>query len=338
MPHRASGGAVFVDARSQALLTHVQRVAPSEASILLWGESGSGKQTLARHVHALSRQAAGPFRGVNCGACPAGQLEHAMLGYEKGAFRGAFSAAAGWFETASGGTLFIDEVPRLPLHLQARLLHVLQSGEVTRLGGRAPVTVQVRLIAATNCDLAHAVEDGTFREDLYYLLRVAPLHVPALRERPGDILPLAEHFIERYRARLNYPPVTLCPETRQLLLQHAWPGNIRELENAVHHAMLLSQGSVLTPTCFALAHRVAPADAATGTAPRAALVAQLETALRQLYEALPGEVAELVERSLFRTAFAHSRHNQVKTAQLLGLSRNVVRGRLIAHGEIDALK
>lgn len=338
-PRRSGGSAVFVDTRSQALRAHAQRVAPSDASILLWGESGTGKKTLARHVHALSRHAAGPFHGVNCGACPTGQLEHEMLGYEKGAFRGAFSASAGWFEAASTGTLFIDEVQRLPLSLQARLLHVLQTGEVSRLGGRAPVPVQVRLIAATNCDLARAVEEGTFREDLYYLLRVAPLHVPALRERPGDILPLAQHFIERYRARLNYAPVFLSAEAEQMLMRHPWPGNIRELESAVHHAMLLSQGSTLSAECFALVSRLTGTGAAPEACqPRAALVAQLEAVLQQLYETLPGEVADVVETSLFRTAFAHCRHNQVKTAQLLGLSRNVVRGRLIAQGEINALK
>lgn len=342
-PRRSTGAAVFVDSRSQTLRAHAQRVAPSDASILLRGESGTGKKTLARHVHALSRHAAGPFHGVNCGACPAHQLEHALLGYEKGAFRGAFSASAGWFEAASRGTLFIDEVQRLPPSLQARLLHVLQTGEVTRLGGRAPVPVQVRLIAATNCDLERAVEEGTFREDLYYLLRVAPLHVPALRERPGDILPLAQHFIERYRARLNHAPVCLSAEAEQMLVQHAWPGNIRELESAVHHAMLLSQGGTLSAECFALRARTAvtaPADRALP--PRAALEAQLEAqleaVLRQLYETLPGEVAEVVEARLFRSAFAHCRHNQVKTAELLGISRNVLRGRLIALGEISALK
>ena len=335
----ASFTATLADERSLALLDHARRVAPSDATVLIWGESATGKKSLARFIHGLSTRSRGPFRAVNCGASGAGELEHDMLGYERGAFRGAFTSAAGWFESASSGTLFLDEIQCLPLHLQARLMHILQSGEVARLGGRQLMRADVRLIAATNSDLTQAVAEGRFREDLYYLLKVVHLQTPALRERPGDILPLARHFIDRYCARLNFPYARLSSEAESLLLNHEWPGNIRELENAIQHALLIGQGGVLDTGCFILAkldrsqslHRDHPFG-------REALVSQLESVLGGLFDAMPGLVADLVDRSLISTAFRHCRHNQVKTAQLLGVSRNVLRGRLIQYGEIDAQK
>ncbi len=238
---------VFNDPRSRELLERIERLAPSEANALVIGETGTGKELVARHIHALSGRNGGPFVAVNCGAFAESLVESELFGHEKGAFTGALQSKAGWFEAANGGTLFLDEIGDLPPSIQVKLLRVLQEREVVRLGSRRPIPIDVRLVAATNVDLADAVVAGHFREDLFYRLHVATIQLPPLRERRGDILPLAEYFIVEHCRRLGYTSASLSPEAERKLLGHSWAGNIRELENAIHHALLVCRNRLIQP-------------------------------------------------------------------------------------------
>lgn len=325
---------VFEDARSRALLERLQQVAASDAHTLIRGEPGTGKKQLARHLHELSRRARAPFFAVHCGASSAEQLERHMHGHERGAFRGAFAAAPGWFELAQNGTLFLDEVDALPLDLQDRLLALLDAAQVSRQGGSSrALPIDVRLVAATGVDLTLAVSQGRFRATLCERLGAAELHLPTLSQRPADILPLARRFIALQSRRLNHPETSLDQAAIGLLQAHDWPGHIRELENVIHHAMLSCEDGVIRVNDIPLRP-----GAALQEPPSASPLEELEAALQRLCEAMPGRLFEAVERSLVRTAYAHSQHNQVKAAELLGVSRNVLRGRLIEYGEIQALK
>nr|WP_229207638.1 MULTISPECIES: sigma 54-interacting transcriptional regulator [unclassified Duganella] len=239
---------VFADPNTRALHDVIERVAPSEATVLITGETGTGKELVARHVHALSRRRDAGFIAINCGAFSETLIESELFGYERGAYTGAMQGKAGWFETANGGTLFLDEIGDLPLAMQVKLLRVLQEREVVRLGARRAVPIDVRLIAATNIDLSEAVRAGRFREDLYYRLQVIALPVMPLRERSGDVLPLAHHFMATYSRRLQVDDARLSPEAERALLSYPWPGNIRELENVMHRAVLLSRAGLVTPT------------------------------------------------------------------------------------------
>lgn len=236
---------VFEDPKSQALLDHIQQVAPSEASVLIIGETGTGKELVARHIHNLSARRNRPFVAVNCGAFSESLVEAELFGHEKGAFTGALSAKAGWFEEADGGTLFLDEIGDLPMAIQVKLLRVLQEREVVRLGSRKSIAIDVRVLAATNVQLEKAINAGHFREDLYYRLDVVSLELSPLRERPGDILPLTRHFIEAYSQRLGYGPITISREAEHKLKSYSWPGNIRELENVIHHTLLICRNGVI---------------------------------------------------------------------------------------------
>jgi len=225
-----------------AVLENVRAVGPTDASVLVTGETGTGKELIARAVHSVSRRQDKPLIKVNCAALPAGLVESELFGHEKGAFTGAISRRIGRFELADGGTIFLDEIGELPLEMQAKLLRVLQEGEIDRIGGKGAVEVDVRIIAATNRDLAQAVRDKTFREDLYYRLNVFPIHLPALRERKDDIPLLASYFAMRFADRLGKPIDGISEETLARLTSYAWPGNIRELENIMERAVILSDG------------------------------------------------------------------------------------------------
>jgi sigma-54 dependent transcriptional regulator len=326
---------VFEDPLSQALLRRIQYVAPSEATVLIAGETGTGKELVARHVHALSGRASGPFVAINCGAFNETLVESELFGHERGAFTGAAAARPGWFEAADGGTLFLDEVGDLPPPAQVKLLRVLQEREVVRLGSRQAIPIDVRLVAATNVKLEQAVAAGRFREDLYYRLKVAVVEVPPLRERPGDVLPLAAHFLALHRRRLGAGPSTLSAEARFRLMGHSWPGNVRELENAIHAALLVGQGAELASEDLPLGPAPRPASV-PGALAAADPLAALSEALLTLYEgSLPGLHAA-VEATLIRTAYHYCHGNQLQTARLLGISRNVVRARLIALGELPS--
>jgi sigma-54-specific transcriptional regulator len=343
---------VFEDPKSRALLARIQQVAPSSATVLIAGETGTGKEIVARHIHQLSNRAHRPFVAVNCGAFSESLIESDLFGHEKGAFTGAAVGKAGWFEEADGGTLFLDEIGDLPLTAQVKLLRVLQEHEVVRLGSRHPVPVDVRLIAATNVRLEEAVAAGHFREDLFYRLAVAKVSVDALRDRAGDILPLARYFLEVYASRLGtggsvgVPALTAAAE--RCLLAHPWMGNIRELENAIHHALLVCRGGQITPEDLPLitmpprrssgAHPTLSAPLPTEVTPPPIPVldprAKLRGALRELYdEGAPGLWSD-IEEMVMLTAYEHSRENQLRTARLLGVSRNVVRARLLQFGAL----
>src|SRR5512133_439749 len=232
---------VFEDPASREVLRRVEQLAPSDATVLVIGETGTGKEIVARHVHALSRRGDRPFVAVNCGALTETLVESELFGHDRGAFTGAVTAKDGWFVAANGGTLFLDEIGDLPLAVQVKLLRVLQEREVVRVGSHQPVPIDVRLVAATHVHLREAVAAGRFREDLYYRVSVATLRVPPLRERPGDLLALARHFLAEYGGRLALGHVELTADAVEALLAHAWPGNVRELENVMHHALLVSQ-------------------------------------------------------------------------------------------------
>ncbi len=334
---------VFKDPRSQELLSRIERLAPSEANALIIGETGTGKELVARHIHNLSNRSKEPFVAVNCGAFAETLVESELFGHEKGAFTGATTSKAGWFEAAKGGTLFLDEIGDLPLNMQVKLLRVLQEREVVRLGSRTPIPINVRLVAATNVNLADAVVAGHFREDLFYRLHVATIRLPPLRERPGDIMPLAEFFMEEHCQRLGYKRASLSEEAERKLLSHSWPGNIRELENAIHHALLVCRNERVQPNDLHLVdmrsagirhEAAAPAALSQAPAPVAAGPADLEAALIELFERNHPDLYEHIEETIFRTAYRFCHGNQLQTGRLLNISRNIVRARLEKIGEI----
>jgi sigma-54-specific transcriptional regulator len=327
---------VVCDVHSRQLLAQLDRIAPTGASVLIVGETGTGKELAARHIHDRSG-VTGPFVAVNCAALTESLADAELFGHESGAFTGATHARAGWFEVANGGTLFLDEIGDMPQHLQLRLLRVLQERQVVRIGSRRPVAVDVRIIAATNVDLGAAVEAKQFRRDLYYRLNVAAVRILPLRERRGDILPLLIHFIEAYRRRLNLPAVGLTPAAVELLQAYSWPGNIRELENVVHVGLIMGNNGLLDVKDLRLTAdaggRVLSLSAAPGQDDAAA---GLGRELRRLLDTERGDVYEVVERILVETAFEHCAGNQVRTAKRLGVSRNIVRAQLKRFGLLGA--
>lgn len=243
MPADAQSEMVAEDARTHALLSLAMKVAQSNATVMLTGESGSGKEVLARYIHRHSARAGQPFVAINCAAIPENLLEATLFGYEKGAFTGAMQSQAGKFEQAEGGTLLLDEISEMPLGLQVKLLRVLQEREVERVGGRKPVKLDIRLIATSNRTMLEQVHAGEFREDLYYRLNVFPLEIPPLRERPQDIVPLAQRFLDR-AMQTGSTRCTLSQSAVERLRQYAWPGNVRELENVIQRAMILATGAI----------------------------------------------------------------------------------------------
>lgn len=238
-------GPVADDPASQKLLALVERVAGSDVNVVISGESGTGKEVVARLLHAHSRRSRAPFVAINCAAIPEQMLEATLFGHEKGAYTGAVRAAPGKFEQAQGGTLLLDEVTEMALGLQAKLLRVLQEREVERLGGRTPIKLDLRVVAATNRELAAEVAAGRFREDLFYRLNVFALNTLPLRERPGDILPLAQRFLAAAAVAAGKPVPSLQPTACERLLAHAWPGNVRELDNVMQRALILCSGDAV---------------------------------------------------------------------------------------------
>ena len=237
---------VVVDEKMQALKNLAVRVAQSEATVLLCGESGVGKEVFARHIHANSKRAAGPFVAINCAAIPENMLEAVLFGYEKGAFTGAVQSHAGKFEQAQGGTLLLDEISEMDAALQAKLLRVLQEKEVERLGARKTISLDVRVLATSNRNLREQVANGNFREDLYYRLSVFPLHIPPLRERVCDIIPIAERFLNKHHNGELY----LSSMAQQKLVSHRWAGNVRELDNVMQRALILRTGNEIDADCI----------------------------------------------------------------------------------------
>jgi sigma-54-specific transcriptional regulator len=329
---------VFEDPGSRQLYQRLQKLAPSNATVLVIGETGTGKELIARQVHRLSHRAKGPFIAINCAALPENLIESELFGHEKGAFTGAIQQKKGWFEAAQGGTLFLDEVGDLPLSTQVKLLRVLQEREIHRVGSRVATPINVRLIAATNVNLEEAVRSGRFREDLYYRLNVAQLRLSPLRDRPGDIIPLSQHFIRVYQARLSLSGAHLSHEAQQSLLAYPWPGNIRELENVIHHALLVMSQQIILPRDLNLSgfQLSTPAN----SAPSVPFVSSfatpaapgLEQALQDIYRHGTEDMFAHIESRVIHSAFEYCQKNQLQTAKLLGVSRNILRHRLKLYG------
>ena len=317
---------IFADEKSQQLLSLIEKVAPSDATALVKGETGTGKELVARHIHNLSPRRSGPFAAINCGAFSETLVESELFGYERGAFTGAVGSKKGWFETANGGTLFLDEIGDLPLSTQVKLLRVLQEREVIPIGSRKPVPIDVRLIAATNVNLVEAVKAGRFREDLYYRIKVVPVEIPPLRERPGDILPLVEHFLEVYKNRLHTSKPILAVDAVHLLTRYAWPGNIRELENVIHRALLVCDGKRLKPADLNLPQLQATPSPALAS--NLSVHEQLTMALDVFIQQQPDQLFEQCVKKVVLQTYHRCKQNQVQTARVLGISRNVLRAYL----------
>ncbi len=266
LPDSDEADVVAEDAGMRALLDVARRVAQSDASVLITGESGTGKEVLARFIHRNSARAGKPFVAINCAAIPEQLLESTLFGHEKGAFTGANTQYIGKFEQADGGTLLLDEITEMPLPLQAKLLRVLQEREVERVGGTRPLRVDIRVLATSNRDLPTTVAEGRFREDLYYRLNVFPLELPALRERPADILPLARATLARYSTRQQRRVPRLSEGAAAQLNRHRWEGNIRELDNVMQRALILAPGDVIEPEHLYLPQAAAKSAALAGNA------------------------------------------------------------------------
>ncbi len=261
-----SAGVVAIDPVSRELFTMAGRVAKTDATVLLTGESGVGKEVVARFIHRESARRGGPFVAINCAAIPESLLEATLFGYEKGAFTGATQAQAGKFEQAQSGTLLLDEVTEMPLSLQAKLLRVLQEREVERVGGKKPVALDIRIVATSNRDMAEAVAKGVFREDLYYRLNVFPVAIPALRERLEDIVAIARHFIAEHGAKLGRAGVSLSLAAEATLKAYSWPGNVRELENVIQRALIMAPGETIEPAHLNLSGKIL-SEASVSTLP-----------------------------------------------------------------------
>ncbi len=314
---------IFADQKSQQLLEQIERVAPSDAAVLIIGETGTGKELVAKHIHEQSKRP-GPFVAVNCGALSQSLAEAELFGHQAGAFTGANETRAGWFESANGGTLFLDEIGDLPMSLQVKLLRVLQEREVVRVGSRKSIPLDVRLVAATNIELSHAVAAGHFRLDLYYRLSVVTFELPPLRQRKGDILPLVDYFIAQYANRLQLQQPTLLPEARNALLHYSWPGNIRELENVIHAALLVARDEVIQVANLRFSAMPSPpghGDASSNASPLEIISRQLD----RLLVSPPAQLYEQLEELIIKQAFNYCGNNQVQTARLLGMSRNILR-------------
>ncbi|GEO98762.1 sigma-54-dependent transcriptional regulator FlbD [Methylobacterium haplocladii] len=319
----AADGRSFVwrDPAMERVVKLAEQVARSDASVLITGESGTGKEVLARHVHARSNRANKPFISVNCAAIPEALLESELFGHEKGAFTGAVARRIGRFEEANGGTLLLDEISEMDVRLQSKLLRALQERVIDRVGGSAPVKVDIRVLATSNRKLSEEVAKGTFREDLYYRLNVVHLRIPALRERPADILELAGFFAKKYAEANGMPVRPLSREALALITKSPWRGNVRELENTLHRAVLLASGAeighdaVLTPEGDAIGGAAGPAE-------RAAQVAEAAT------RGLVGRTVADVERDLILDTLDHCFGNRTHAARILGISIRTLRNKL----------
>ena len=314
------------------IMATVTTTAPTRATVLLQGESGTGKELLARAIHEQSDRRDGPFVTLNCAALPEGLVESALFGHEKGAFTGAVRRVEGAFERAHRGTLLLDEISEMRLDLQAKLLRVLQEQEFERVGGTQPITVDVRVIATTNRDLAREAEAGTFRQDLFYRLSVMPIIVPPLRTRAEDIPLLALSFAKRVGAGIGKEVQGFAPEALDLLLGHPWPGNVRELQHAVERAVILARGPVLQAHLFDgiaghLAARTESADGNGHGVVAGAGAESLSVVLRTLN-------VDEAERELIKRALEVSGNNRTRAAELLGLSVRTLRNKLNGPGAI----
>jgi transcriptional regulator with PAS, ATPase and Fis domain len=310
------------DRRMKDLIQLARTVAQSKATILIQGESGTGKELMASLIHESSSRASKPFVAINCAAIPENLLESELFGYERGAFTGAVNSKAGKFEFANGGTLLLDEISEMDIRLQAKLLRVIQEGEVDRLGGRRPITVDVRIIATTNRNLAECVREGSFREDLFYRLNVVNLTIPSLRERSGDVTLLARNFTESFARRNQRRISGVSPAALAVLESHSWNGNIRELENVIEGAILTARdGGMIEPTDIRIEYR-RPLGT-NGIGAEAGIGAQID-----LSGWVPGRTLDQIEKNVILDALKHHEGNRTHTARALGISIRTLRNKL----------
>ena len=310
-----SSDLVTVDPSMKKVIALADQVAASEASILITGESGVGKEVVAKYLHSRSKRAAAPLISINCAAIPENLLESELFGHEKGAFTGAVARRIGKFEEANGGSILLDEISEMDIRLQAKLLRVLQERVVDRVGGVKPVKIDIRVIATSNRNLAEEVKTGAFREDLLFRLNVINLVVPPLRERPADIIALAEHFSKKYAALNGVAERPLSESAKQAVASAKWPGNVRELENAVHRAVLLASGDEISKEAIRLPDGGEIAKAAPA-------------AVNEDGETLVGQTVAAVEQSLILQTLDHCYGNRTHAATILGISIRTLRNKL----------
>jgi two-component system, response regulator FlrC len=314
---------IYRDDAMARVVKLAQQIATSEASVLITGDSGTGKEVLARYVHARSHRAKKPLICVNCAAIPETLLESELFGHEKGAFTGAVARRVGKFEEANGGTLLLDEISEIDVRLQAKLLRAIQERVIDRVGGTRPVPIDIRIIATSNRNLAEAVRDGSFREDLLFRLNVVNLKIPPLRERPADVIELAEYFVKKYAAANGVAPRPLSQNSRRTLTLNYWPGNVRELENTMHRAVLMASGEEIGPEAI-----LTPDGIRIDQQKSAPAVAHAAFAAEQVSRGLVGRTVAEVERDLILQTLKHCLGNRTHAANVLGISIRTLRNKL----------
>ena len=311
---RENHALIYGDKKTEAVLKLAKQVAPSEANILLTGQSGTGKEVFSRFIHDNSKRANKKFVAVNCAAIPETLLESELFGYEKGAFTGAVARRIGKFEEASGGTLLLDEISETDVKIQAKLLRAIQEKEIDRIGGKAPIKVDTRIIATSNRNLDECVKNGTFRQDLYYRLNVVNINIPPLKDRPDDIIVLAKHFAKKYSELNDIPLKEMTPAAEQKLLNYLWPANVRELENTVPRAELLSTGDKIEEDASLLDDIDAVINPVAGTEMSGA--------------EFVGSTVASMERNLIIDTLKHTMGNRTTAANILGISIRTLRNKL----------
>src|ERR1700694_5238665 len=314
---------VYRDEATAKVIKLAQQIAGSDASVMITGESGTGKEVLARYVHTRSNRAKKPFISINCAAIPEHLLESELFGHEKGAFTGAVARRIGKFEEATGGTLLLDEISEMDVRLQPKLLRALQERVIDRVGGTRPVPVDIRVIATSNRNLAEVVRDGTFREDLLFRLNVVNLKIPLLRERPADVLELAQHFAKKYADANGVPLRTISADARRVLTVNRWQGNVRELENTIHRAVLMAHGDEIGADAI-----LTPDGDRLDLAKTVPAVAHATFAAEQVTRALVGRTVADVERDLILETLKHCLGNRTHAANILGISIRTLRNKL----------
>lgn len=314
------------DPSMRMVIDMAEKVAPSAASVLITGESGTGKEVLAKHIHRKSSRSGGNFVAVNCAAIPDTLLESELFGHEKGAFTGAVARRLGKFEEANGGTLLLDEISEMDLRLQAKLLRAIQEREIDRVGGSQPVKVDVRILATSNRNMEDEVKNKRFREDLYFRLNVMSIRIPTLRERPQDIKPLAEFFAAKFSEANGLTPRSIAPSALQTLQSHHWRGNVRELENTMHRAVLMAKTNVIEPDAVILSGQsLSPHEQAAGS-PASRAAAAISSA--GVGGSLVGRTVADVERDLIIDTLSHCLGNRTHAANILGISIRTLRNKL----------
>ena len=323
-----SDALIYRDPIMRRVVALADQIAPSDATVLITGESGTGKEVMARYLHRQSKRSERLFVSVNCAAIPDNLLESELFGHEKGAFTGAVARRIGKFEEADGGTLLLDEISEMDTRLQAKLLRAVQEGEIDRVGGSRPIPINLRIIATSNKDLTREVDAGRFREDLYFRLNVVQLKLPPLRERPRDIEKLCEHFVRKYSKANDLALRPITGDALAMLQRHSWRGNVRELENGMHRAVLLASGNSLDCAAFDLSGGLMTESAAPVVSGLAVLAQMADADISRSAGELVGKTVAEVERDLIIDTLSHCLGNRTHAATILGISIRTLRNKL----------